>query len=327
MQDDKSKLAGGLAVLGAVGIAAGSMIGAGVLISKTLIRPGETSQDIIEEFADAAKMKEYESKMAPCADWAKQQTFEDVFITSRDNLKLHAFYLPAKVKTDKCVIIHHGFTSKAMDNIVHTKFFHDLGYEVLLLDLRAHGQSEGKYVGFGVLDRYDTQDWLKWCEKRFGDGIKYVLHGTSMGATTVLMSLGLPYVQEHVSAVIADCGFTSAKEIFAHVIKKDYHLPSSPVMEIGNVYSKVLAGYGFSDYSTLEALEHNTVPVLFIHGKEDKFVPVWMTEQNYAAAFKAKQLLLVENAGHGSSVFENQKLYEDTEKEFLETVFHSTTIK
>lgn len=317
---EKSKLAGTMAAIGTVGAAAGGLIGAGVLISKTLIRPKGTSEAIIEEFADAEKMKEYEAKMAPVGEWAKEQTYEDVYIQSRDGLKLHAFYLAAGEPSDKCVIFHHGFTSKAMDNMTHAKYFHEMGYEVMLLDLRAHGQSEGKYVGYGVLDRYDTEEWLKWCIGRFGTDMKYVLHGTSMGATTVIMALGLPYVQEHVKAVIADCAFTSAKEIFAHVMKKDYHVPAFPFMEIGEVYSQLLAGYKFSDYSTLEALKDNKVPVLFIHGGKDKFVPTWMSNKNYEAATSKKRLLIVEEGGHGSSLFEDQETYERTEKEFLDEV-------
>lgn len=315
---NKTKLAGSLAAVGTVGAAVGGLVGAGVLISKTLIRPKGTSDDIIEEFADAEKMKEYELKMAPVAEWAEKQTYEDVFIYSRDGLKLHGFYLAAEAPTDRCVIFHHGFTSKAMDNMTHAKYFHDMGYEVMLLDLRAHGQSEGRYVGFGVLDRYDTEEWLKWCIDRFGPDMKYVLHGTSMGATTVLMALGLPFVQEHVNAVIADCAFTSAEEIFAHVMKKNYHVPSFPFMEIGGVYSQFLAGYKFDDYSTVEALRDNKVPVLFIHGGKDKFVPTWMTDKNYKAATCKKRLLIVDEGGHGSSLFEDQETYERTEKEFLE---------
>jgi hypothetical protein len=259
--------------------------------------------------------------MTPCSEWGEKQTFENWYLTSRDSLKLHAFYLAAGVPTDKCVLLHHGFTSEAMHNMTHAKYFHEMGYEVVMLDLRAHGQSEGKYVGFGVLDRYDTEEWLKFCIDRFGEGMKYVLHGTSMGATTVLMALGLPFVQEHVSAVIADCAFTSPEAIFAHVMKKNYHVPSFPFMEIGGIYSQFLAGYKFGDYSTLEALKDNRVPVLFIHGGKDKFVPTWMSNQNYEAATCKKKLLIVEEGGHGSSVFEDTELYEKTEKEFLDEVF------
>jgi fermentation-respiration switch protein FrsA (DUF1100 family) len=99
-----------------------------------------------------------------------------------------------------------------------------------------------------------------------------------MGAATVLMALGLEEIQKTVSAVIADCAYTSPAAIFSHVMKKNYHVPfTSPVIRLNGLYSKAKAGYAFTDYSTIEALRENKVPVLLIHGAEDKFVPVWMS--------------------------------------------------
>ncbi len=301
--------------LGTAGLSTG--IASLVLFRKTMPRPGEPSPDIVDEFADREKMEEYTVRMAPVGEWLEKQTPEDVFIRSRDGLCLHALYIPAQTPSDKLVILHHGFTSRAVHNASHAKFFHEQGYEVLLLDLRAHGESEGKYVGFGILDRFDTLEWIRYARERFGKDIRIVLHGTSMGGTTVLMALGLPEVQEAVSAVIADCAFTSPGEIFSHVIRKDYHLPPEPIIRVNGLYSRILSGYRFDEYSTLDALKDNRVPVLFVHGKEDKFVPTWMSQKNYDACTSKKRLLMVENAGHGSSIFENQPLYEQTEKEFL----------
>ena len=314
------KIVAGAAV-GAAGVTTG--IGSVMLFNRTLPRPKETSQDIIAEFADMEKFAEYTSTMAPVGEWMEKQHAEDVKIRSRDGLLLHAYYIPASVPAGRLVILHHGFTSKAMDNSTHAMFFHNLGYEVLLLDLRAHGESEGEYVGFGILDRFDTLEWIRYSKNRFGQDIKIVLHGTSMGASTVLMTLGIPEVQESVSAVIADCAYTSPYEIFAHVIQTKYHLPPAPILAATDIRAKAAAGYSFNDYSTLDALRCNRVPVLFIHGKEDKFVPVWMSQKNYEICSGPKDLLLVDNAGHGSSVFENQSLYEQTEKEFLESVLGS----
>ena len=317
---DSWKIAGGL--LGAAGAAAGITAGiaSAILFQRTIPRPKETNQDIIDEFADREKMAEYEIRMAPVGEWVKTQTFEDVWIRSRDGLKLHACYLAAEKPSGKAAIFHHGFTSKAMDNATHAKFFHELGYEVLLLDLRAHGESEGEYVGFGILDRFDTLEWVRYVRERFGSDVKIVLHGTSMGASTVLMALGIPEIQKHVSAVIADCAFTSPAEIFSHVIRKDYHLPPEPIIKANGLYAQKIAGYRMDEYSTLDALKDNHVPVLFIHGKEDKFVPTWMSEKNYEACAGKKQLLMVDHAGHGSSLFENQTLYEETEKAFLSEI-------
>lgn len=318
---DKEKITDTMLAAGAAGAlgAAAAGIGAVILFQKTVPRPNGTSDDIIEEFADPVKMQEYTNRMGPVGEWLAKQSLESVYVTARDGIRLHAYYLPAAEKSDRIVILHHGFTSKALDNVVHAKFFHDLGYEVLLLDLRAHGESEGKYVGFGILDRFDTQKWVAYVRERFGEEIKIVLHGTSMGGATVLMALGVPEIRETISAVIADCAYTSPAEIFAHVMKKNYHLSSFPIMQVNGLLTKHMVGYKFDEYSTKDALRVNkTVPVLFIHGAEDKFVPTDMSRENYEACISKKKLLVVDHAGHGSSVFENTKLYEDTEKAFLE---------
>ena len=310
--------AGGTAAGFGVATAAASVM----LYRQTVPRPNGVNKSILKEFADEAKFEEYKVRMKPLMDWVNAQKMEEVFITSQDHLKLHAFYLPAEKPCGKLVLLHHGYSSNAMDNGTHVKFFHDLGYEVFLLDLRAHGKSEGNYVGFGILDRYDTLDWVNYVRKRFGDAIRIVLHGTSMGGATVLMALGLKTIQNNVSAVIADCAYTSPAEIFSDVMRYHYHVPvTEPVIRLTSRYSKAAAGYAFSDYSTTKALEHNEIPVLLIHGTEDKFVPVWMSQKNYDACHSRKKLLLVEHAGHGSSIFENMELYQKTELEFLNDVF------
>ena len=316
----KTLLASG-GTLGAAGLTAG--IASTILFRKTLPRPKGVDLDIVDQFADRAKMEEYMVKMAPVGEWMEKQKFENVYILSRDGLYLHALYLAADKPSDRIAIFHHGFTSHAVDNAAHAKFFHEQGYEVLLLDLRAHGESEGEYVGFGVLDRFDTLEWVRYVRERFGKNIKIVLHGTSMGGATVLMALGLPEIQETVSAVIADCAYTSPADVFSSVIQKDYHLPPSAIIRLTSARSRRVAGYSFDEYSTLDALKDNRVPVLFIHGKEDKFVPTWMSQMNYDFCSSKKRLLFVENAGHGSSVFENLPLYEQTEKEFLADVLGS----
>lgn len=310
----------GLLGLTAVGAAA-SVIGAKVLYDRTLPRQEQVRVNL-KEFADEAKMAEYQKIMVPNKEWRDSQSFEEVEIKSNDGLKLVGYYLPAEKPSDKIMIGCHGYTSSAMQGYTsHARFFHDMGFDVLIVDARAHGKSEGKYVGFGVLDRFDLLEWIKYAKSRFGEDKKILLHGTSMGATTVLMASGFDEVQSKVNGIIADCAFTSPHDIFAHVLKKDYHLPPFPIMNINNIMCKKKAGYIFKDYSTLEALKTNKIPILFIHGSEDKFVPTYMSNLNYDTAVCEKMTLTVQGAGHGSSCYENKALYEETEKEFISKYF------
>lgn len=139
-----------------------------------------------------------------------------------------------------------------------------------------------------------------------------------MGASTVLMASALPGLSESVKAIIADCAFTSPYDVFSHILKRDYHLPAFPVMNINDALCRKKAGYGFRDYSTLEAVRQTSLPILFIHGTEDDFVPTWMSKKNYEQCSSEKELLLVENAAHGASYYENHELYENTVRRFIE---------
>ena len=243
--------------------------------------------------------------------------YEQVYITSFDGTKLAGKYYHISDEAPLQIQFHGYHGTGLRDFCGGHKIAREMGHNILVIDERAHGKSEGKYVGFGVLDRYDLLEWIRYVNKRFDNGRKIFLFGTSMGATTVLMASGFKEVQDCVKGIIADCAFTSPNDIFSHVLKKDYHLPPFPIMNINNVMCKKTAGYTFTEYSTLDALKTNKIPVLFIHGKEDKFVPTWMSEKNYEAAVCEKELLMVDGAGHGSSCYENMSLYQETEKKFI----------
>lgn len=142
------------------------------------------------------------------------------------------------------------------------------------MDNRAHGQSEGKYVGFGVLDRLDLRNWVKYTVNRFGSNIKIFaryINGRSN------CTYGKQYYAKNVRGIIADCGFTSVYEIFEYVLKRDYHLPKFPIIYLTNIMSKIRAGYGYKDVNTAAEIAKSDIPVLFIHGENDEFVPLWMT--------------------------------------------------
>lgn len=307
-----------IGVIAGTAAAAGgiSIYAANKLFNMTIPRQDGVQVDL-NEMADMAKWEEYKKIIASRGEWVRSQELEEIYIHANDGIKLHAWYLPAEKPTDRFAVIEHGYTSKGMDGASHAYFFHHQGFNVIMPDHRAHGDSEGDYVGFGILDRYDCISWIKYIIGRFGDDVRILLHGTSMGATTVLMTSGLPEFPDNVKAIISDCAFTSPHDVFAHILKRDYHLPEFPIMNINSAMCRKKAGYGFNDYSTLTAMKSNKCPVLFIHGAEDNFVPTKMVYENYSACKAPKEILVVDNAGHGASAYEDNALYESTETEFI----------
>lgn len=299
--------------------AAGAACTAGALILFNRVIPRQDTLRVdLNEMADMETWEEYKKIITPNREWLTAQELEHITIKSRDGLTLHGDYFPAEGKTDRLAICNHGYTGKGMQDCASIGvFFHKLGYDVLIVDHRAHGLSEGDYVGFGILDRYDCQNWVDYIDKRFDKGRKIVLYGVSMGATISLMTAGLSNLSRSVKAVIADCAFTSPYDVFAHILKRDYHLPPFPVMNINDALCRKKAGYGFSDYSTLDAVKATAIPMLFIHGREDNFVPLWMTEKNYKECRSAKEILIVDNASHAASYYEDKDAYEEKVKGFL----------
>lgn len=304
------------AALAAGGAFAACMAGAETLFNRTIPRQDTLRVDL-NEMADMSKWEEYKKFMVPNREWLESQELEHITITARDGIELHADYFPAEEKSDKLVICNHGYTGRGMRDCASIAvFFHRIGYDCLLVDHRGHGNSGGDYIGFGILDRYDCKKWIEYIDRRFEKSKQILLYGVSMGATTVLMTSAFSDLSDSVKAVIADCAFTSPYEVFKHILKRDYHLPAFPVMNINDSLCRKKAGYGFSDYSTLDAVRDTDVPILFIHGMDDNFVPLYMTKQNYEACLSEKDIMLVENAGHGAAYYEDVQAYEEKIKDF-----------
>lgn len=311
---------GGIAA-GAVALcAAGSYIGANTLFKKIIPRQDGVKVNM-DEMADMKQWEEYKKKIAPRKDYLLAQENEHITIKSKDGLTLHGDFFHAG-NSEKIAILFHGYTSSAMSGASFASFLHKQGISCLLVDNRAHGQSEGDYIGFGILDRYDCIEWIKYINGRFGENTPVMLYGVSMGGSTILMAAGLKELPKNVKTIIADCAYTSPYDVFSHVMKRDYKIPEFPMMNINNSICRKKAGYGFKDCTTLDTVKTTDIPILFIHGKNDNFVPVWMSEKNYEACKSPKDILLVENAGHGAGYYENPELYESKSKEFLDKYFN-----
>lgn len=306
----------GLVVLGTLG----SFAIANILFKKVIPRQDGVKVNL-NEMADGAKWQEYMKVIQPNKEFLLSLPNERFTIKSDDGLTLIGDYFPAEEPSDKLVICFHGYTSGRMSSCSFAAYMHKQGYDCLLVDNRAHGESEGEYIGFGILDRADCMSWIKFVNEKFGNEKDILLYGVSMGGSTVVMAAGNKALPKNVKAVISDCAFTSPYDVFCHVLKRDYKLPTFPTMNINDVMCQKKAGYSFKGYSTLTAVKETDRPILFIHGEKDTFVPVWMSEKNYEACVSPKELLIVENAAHGASYYENPKVYQEAVKNFLGKYF------
>ena len=240
----------------------------------------------------------------------------DEWLMSADGLRLHATWFP-QGECKKIVICFHGYTSQGMkDYLGLSGYYLKNAYSMLLVDERAHGESEGKYIGFGCLDRIDALKWINWVLRKCGEDVEILLHGTSMGGATVLMmsSLELP---EQVKGIVSDCAFTSPKEVFSHVLKSMYHLPAFPVMNISNFLNKRFAGYDLDECNAAREVKKAKVPILFIHGSGDTFVPYSMCETMYENCASSKKKLIIEGAAHAECYYKDTDAYENALTEFI----------
>ncbi|GFH40404.1 alpha/beta hydrolase [Lactococcus insecticola] len=226
-----------------------------------------------------------------------------------DDLTLKAWYVPAETKTDKTVIVVHGFNGSKEKMTAYGMMFHKLGYNVLMPDNRAHGDSEGTLIGYGVTDK---RDLIKWTNKLIKADPKtdITYFGLSMGAATVMLASG-EKLPENVHNIIEDCGYSSVWGELTYQAKEMYGLPKFPLLYEVSAISKIRAGfsYGEAGASSVKALEHNKLPVLFIHGSADDFVPTKMVYQNYAATKGPKELFIVKGAKHAQALEKDKSGY------------------
>ena len=251
---------------------------------------------------------QYKDFIGKRKEYLLSKPHEDVWITSDDGLKLHGTFFP-NGDNKRVVLCFHGYTSEGMkDYIALSDYYLRRGFAMLLADERAHGLSEGKYIGFGCLDRKDALGWLEWITGTCGEDVKIILHGTSMGAAAVLMASGLK-LPDQVKGIVSDCGFTSPKEVFTHVLHSMYHLPAFPIIPIANVMNRKLAGYGMDECNAAREVKKSTTPTLFIHGSADTFVPCRMCEKLYENCGAKKWKLIIEGAAHAESYYKDTKRY------------------
>lgn len=225
--------------------------------------------------------------------------YTDEYITSSDNLKLHSYQIKNETSSDKWVITVHGYTSEGINMSSYAKKYYDNGYNVLIPDLRAHGLSEGDYIGMGWDDRLDIISWINYILNE-DPNAEIILHGVSMGAANVLMTSG-EEIPSNVKAIVADCGYTSVWDEFAYQLDDLFSLPEFPILNVSSIVAKIRAGYFLGEASSIDQVKKSKTPILYIHGDQDDFVPYYMMEELYNATSSEKEMLTIKGAEHAKS--------------------------
>ena len=260
--------------------------------------------------------KIYEPYRDTMLAWMKETKalpHEEVSVRSFDGLKLCGKYYEYAPGAP-IELMFHGYRGSAdRDLCGGVQRCFALGRSALIVDQRTSGSSGGRVISFGVNERRDCLTWVDFMIRHFGPEVKIILCGISMGAATVLMAAGEP-LPPNVIGVLADCGYTSARDIIKKVIRQ-INLPQFlyPFVKLG---ARVYGGFDLEETSPEEALKRCRVPVIFFHGEADDFVPCEMSRLNYEACSAAKKLVTVPGAGHGLSYLVDREGYLAALEEF-----------
>lgn len=272
--------------------------------------PVDLNDPQFENFSKAAQQIE------DASEWYRSFIPRKIKIKSPRGAAVHADYFPAEEPSDIYAICLHGYTSLPEENAIMCNKFFEWGYNVLSPSLCGHGDSESKYVAMGWHDRIDIIAWINYIISENPEA-KIILCGVSMGGAAVMMTTG-ENLPENVVCAIEDCGYTSVWDEFSIQIGEQFNLPSFPFLNAAETVTKLRAGYGLKEASSVEQVKKSKTPTLFIHGDKDDFVPFWMLDVVYENAACEKEKLIVENAPHAQSAFVEPELYWSTIKDFIE---------
>lgn len=244
--------------------------------------------------------------------------FEPVTIRSHDGLTLFGRYYHTAdgAPLDICF---HGYRSAAfIDFSCGSELSLKMGHNLLLVDQRSHGKSQGRSITFGILERQDCLGWVNYAVRRFGPDTQITLYGLSMGGATVLMASSLP-LPDSVKGIVADCPYSSPKDIICNVGRK-LHYPVGFLWIFTRFAARVFAGFGICKTTAAQAVARTKLPVLIIHGEDDNFVPSYMSEEIRNANPAMVQRHTFPGADHGMSYLTDPKRYEAIVTDFVSRI-------
>ena len=272
------------------------------------------------EVMDDPQYKVYGEETRAMVDKLKARAFEEVHIISFDGLRLFGRWYEGK-KDSPVAVLCHGYNGSAFrDFSGGSDIFLSLGWNVLLIDQRAHGKSEGSTITFGVKEKYDALDWADYARERKKDAPIFLV-GISMGGATVLMASAMAE-ERGIKGIAADCPYSSPYDIISKVMV-DKGLKPSLLMPLVSLSAFLFGHFRLKSESAAEAVEKSSLPILIIHGLDDRFVPDYMSREIYERSKGNVEYETFPNAGHGLSYMVDRKRYVDTTVRFFSSLLES----
>ena len=245
---------------------------------------------------------------------ARALPYEDVAVTSFDGLTLRGKYYECNPNGVTELLFHgyHGSGERDLSGGIERCFA--LNRNALVVDQRGCASSDGNVVTFGIRERRDCLTWIRFAVQKFGDDCQLIITGISMGAATVLMAAA-EQLPSNVKCVLADCGYTSAKEIIKKVIK-DMKLSPTLIYPFVWLGAKLYGGFDLHETSPIQAVKKIKIPVIFIHGEKDSFVPCYMSKRLFEDCVAPKAFLSLPDAEHGLAYPVDKEKYLDALRDF-----------
>ena len=291
--------------------------GFGFLFLRHTCARREMPEDWEQKRIDASGNEVWKDAYAAGRAWLERHETEEIEVQSEDGFLLHGVLIPHVAPRATCILFPGWRSSWEMDFTCVLPTLYKLGLQPLVVDERAQGDSEGRYITFGIRERLDVPVWVDYVASRFGEKHPVFLQGLSMGASVVLMASS-NHFGANVRGVIADCGFTSPREIISYVWRERTPFPAHFAVWLLDKSTRLFADFSLKEYSTTQAVAQTDYPILFIHGTKDRFVPSYMTRQAYDACKSRKTLVMVEGAGHGMSYLTDRPRVEAAYRAFIE---------
>ena len=264
--------------------------------------------------------------MRPWTDSVRRSgLLRDTTIVMPSGERHHALYMRCDSARGKTAVVVHGYKDDCYKFLFLGRMYHQrFGYNILLPDLHAHGMSEGDDIQMGWKDRLDVMRWTALADSLFADGrhpSRIVVHGVSMGAATTMCLSGESGLPSSVCAFVEDCGYTSVWDEFSLQLRRQFSLPAFPLMHTTSLLCKLCHGWSFGEASPLSQVSRCRLPMLFIHGDADTFVPYSMLRPLYDAKPGPKAVYVAKGSEHARAYLDNPEAYTSAVRRFLRSCF------